>query len=276
MNQKIGYIFSINTGRSGSDYLARAFTHVHGCRSFHEPKPIGNENAMRQFLRGHDKPIRQLTEKKLEEIRNNKGGGEVYVETNHCFIKGFGWFITQHIPEEQIGVIILKREKSKIADSLLSIGCSPLVRRGMNWVITPSIDRPLVAPPRRLISYKGTYYLARFIKIAFFNPLRKFVSNNIRDPEWLTAYELECLAWYVDETHSRARVFQELHPRITYYEVCIEDLNSLENFNAMLNHFDLKAKESLGAVIGNPTNVRIPKSNERGGVGNGIFGRSSS
>ncbi len=38
MNDHPGYLFSINTGRSGSEYLTRIFEHVEGCRSFHEPR----------------------------------------------------------------------------------------------------------------------------------------------------------------------------------------------------------------------------------------------
>jgi hypothetical protein len=262
MKRKTGYLFCISTGRSGSNYLTKIFKHVSGCQSFHEPKPIGNGKVMSRYLRGDVESMRRLTQKKVEVIKEAKQNYQLYVETNHCFIKGFGWFIPQYLPEDNIGVIILKREKHKIAESLLRTDCSPLVRFGRDWIITPNIKNPLVTLPKKLVSPRATYQCSRLIKFLlrsnrFF--VRKVFQRELQYPKWLTNYELECLKWYVEETYAKAEAFKKQYPKIKYYEVNIEDLNSLESVQQMLAYFGYSGKESLIDVVGKPTNLKLSK-----------------
>ncbi|MFK7790858.1 MAG: hypothetical protein AB8C95_15360 [Phycisphaeraceae bacterium] len=259
MAERIDYLFSINTGRSGSNYLGQILEHVVGCRAMHEPAPIGNGEVMRRYLRGEAMPMKEFARKKLEAIKQLKKGSQVYAETNHCFIKGFGWFVPEHLPAEKIGVVILKREPKKIAQSLLRIGCTPLVAGGREWIKTPEIESPLVEPPKRMGSRRLAYHAARLIKL----PLRaldfmvdRCLGSRLGYPSWLTEYELECLEWYVQETYARAELFKKTHPNIRYYEVSIDELNSLESVEAMLKHFGLAAKPSLKDLVGKPTNLK--------------------
>ena len=97
---------------------------------------------MRQFSQGYLEPMRKITQEKVEIINGFEQEYNFYVETNHCFIKGFGWFIPHYLPEDEIGVIVLNREPSKIVESPLKIGCSPLKRLGRNWIITPDKKNP--------------------------------------------------------------------------------------------------------------------------------------
>lgn len=263
MKKKTNYIFSINTGRSGSNYLGNIFNHVSGCRTFHEPNPIGNGQVMYRYAQGDLESMRKFSQEKVEVIKELKGDYQVYVETNHCFIKGFGWFIPQYLPEERIGVIILKRDKSKIAESLLRIGCSPLNKLGRDWISTPDMKDPLVTPPKILISPRATYQCARFTKSFLLRGIRFFIRDILRKefqyPQWLINYELECLKWYVEETNAKAETFRQQYPKIKYYETNIEDLNPLESAQQMLAHFGFSGKESLIDVVGAPTNLKRPE-----------------
>ncbi len=254
---KIQYIFSINTGRSGSDYLAKVFGHAVGCRAFHEPDPVGNGEEMRRFALGDPEPMRRLTRKKVEAIREAKGDHPVYAETNHCFIKGFGWFLPEFIPQERIGIVILNREKAKIAESYLRIGCSPLTQRGRDWITTPDAVPPLAPPPRRLMPPRATYRCARVTKLALLKVksiARKTLRKELPDPRLVVNYELECLQWYVKRTRAQAEIFKRQFPRIRFFEARTEDLNSLELVQDMFAHFGFRAKESLAEVVGKPTN----------------------
>lgn len=259
MAERIEYLFSINTGRSGSDYLGSILNHVVGCHALHEPEPIGNGAVMRRYLRGEHGPMRELTQRKVKAIEQQNRDGQVYAETNHCFIKGFGWFLPEYLPQEKIGVIVLKREKAKIAKSLLRVGCSPLVSGGRDWISTPEIASPRVPPPRRLGSHRVAYQVARVIKFPFRALdflVYKLCSKRLGYPKWLTNYELECLEWYVQETYARAEVFKQTYPKIRYVEVSIEDLNSLESVQAMLRQFGLEGEPTLKDVVGKPTNLK--------------------
>ena len=261
--RKTEYIFSISTGRSGSDYLATIFKHVHDCQSFHEPQPIGNGREMRQYSQGYPAPMKSLTEKKVEIIKELKSDHQVYFESNHCFIKGFGWLIQDYFPQDRIGVIILKRNKSRVAESLLRIGCSPLNNFGRDWISTPDMKDPLVAPPKLLFSPRATYQCARLIKscgirsASFFT--RRILRRDFHYPDWLRAYELQCLKWYVEETNAKAEAFMQQYPRIKYYVIDIESLNSIVSVERMLAHFGCKAKESMIDVVGKPTNMKQPQ-----------------
>lgn len=262
MKRKTGYLFCISTGRSGSNYLTEIFKHVSGCQSFHEPKPIGNGKLMNRYLQGDVESMRRLTQEKVEVIKEAKRNYQLYAETNHCFIKGFGWFIPQHLPEDNIGVIILKREKYKIAQSLLRTGCSPFCRFGRDWIITPDIKDSLVSLPKKLVFPRTMYQYTRLIKFLFRSNrffVRKVFRQELKYPQWLINYELECLKWYVEETYAKAEAFKQQYPRIKYYEVDIEDLNSLESVQQMLAYFGYSGKESLIDVVGKPTNLKSPK-----------------
>ncbi|HEX5790624.1 MAG TPA: hypothetical protein VFY13_05700 [Luteolibacter sp.] len=256
MDQGIRYIFSINTGRSGSHYLATLFEHVSGCRSFHEPQPIGNAEAMRRFARGDCGAMERLAVRKAEAICGALSGGRVYHESNHCFIKGFGWFISRHLPEEQIGVIILKRDKAEIAASLLRIGCSPLDPLGWDWILTPDIASPLVTPPIGPLALQ----LLRRLKSGWRRAgdlCRSWFGVELGLPRWLVACELKCLGWYVDETHARAEAFKRAFPLIRYYEVSLEELNDAASVRKMMAHFGCQAQSTLKDCIGRRTNLKI-------------------
>jgi hypothetical protein len=256
------YLFSINTGRSGSHYLASLFEHVSDCRAFHEPEPIGNGEVMRRYARGDVSAMRRFTEQKVEAIRASKGDSRTYVETNHCFIKGFGWFIPEYLPEGNIGVIILKRDKVKVAESILRIGYSPLNGQGREWISTPEMQSPIVPPPKRSLSPKTTYNCARFASFLIRRTKRlkrSAAETSIQYPKWMVDYEMECLKWYVEETEAKAEAFRKKYPRIKYYETNVEELNSIDSVRQMLSHFGLSEDEPFKDVVGKPTNLKLPK-----------------
>ena len=256
------YIFSINTGRSGSHYLANLMEHVADCASLHEPEPIGNGEVMRRFARGDRGAMRQFTATKVEAIRKARGGCRSYVETNHCFIKGFGWFIPEHIPEEKLGVVILKRDHGSIVDSVLRTGYSPLTGKGREWISTPEMHSPLVSPPRKLLPPRATYACARFASVVIRRKGSKkgAASNQVpRYPKWVAEYERECTRWYVEEIHAKAEAFKQRYPRVTYFEAEVDDLNNLDSVRKLLATFGLIEKETLQTVVGKPTNLKLPE-----------------
>ena len=155
MTTPVRCLFSISTGRSGSHYLSRLLEHVSGCRSFHQRQPYGNGQAMRRFLRGDRAEMEPVMEAKLADIEAANADGLVYAETNHCFIKGFGWLLAERLDPAAIGVVILDRPADEIVDSTLKIRSSPLSRIGRDWTITPEAVDPLVPAPHRVLPPRG-------------------------------------------------------------------------------------------------------------------------
>ncbi len=73
MGQKVDYIFSINTGRSGSHYLSNIFNHVTGCCSFHEPYPYCRDKVMRKYLADMN-PVEamEFINERFKQTKNNE------------------------------------------------------------------------------------------------------------------------------------------------------------------------------------------------------------
>ena len=110
------YIFSINAGRSGSDYLTELLSLADNTISIYEGFPLMNGAPMRQFNNGDPSALDALMPIKLKEIqKSRKHQKTIYSETNHSFIKGWGYLIPdEYIPQEDIGIVILRREPEKI------------------------------------------------------------------------------------------------------------------------------------------------------------------
>lgn len=244
MSQQITYIFCINTGRSGSNYLQRLFSHVLGCASFHEPNPVGNGQPMRMFLAGKSEQMRDVVSIKVQRINEICRHAEIYAETNHCFIKGFGWLLPEYLPQSQMGVLILTREKNAIIKSLRSIQATPLRPGAEKWIMTPDIANPLVPPPKKFISAGFDFQIIK--SIALF--LRRF-------PSWMSDYELDSLEWYIAETFARAKLYQQTFPEISYYQVDLDELNTLPGVMRMLDFFELRADKTIEKVIGQSSNM---------------------
>ena len=296
MLKKTRFIFSINPGRSGSHYLSKLFSHGYNCRSFHEARPVGNEEAMRRFLNGDGAEIKEIAKIKAEIIRKSDAGDTTYVETNHCFIKGFGWYISQflEVPDEQIGVIVLRRDKEDFAHSTHRIGCRPLNSVGRNWLITPDLSNRITSPPSRFgLSAKATYRLFKLLNYPFsgkepFLSLRKMLGTRapsgefpIREAsskegrretnnpggaktrrvaptrsitDFIKQYEIDSIKWSYDETYAMADLYEKKFPLLKYYHVDITDLNSFEKVIEMMNFFGISWKESMRESIDIATN----------------------
>jgi hypothetical protein len=216
----IEYIFSINTGRSGSDYLTELFAQADNAVSIHEGVPIMNGAPMVAFNNGNPAVLRALMPRKMAEIATKKkSASTIYCETNHSYIKGWGYLLPDaYIPQEQIAVVILRRDPEKIAQSLLRIhnvpGATTWTR---TWWLTPGASSNLSAPPPG-------------------------------------ASPLDLCRWYVAETELRAQDYQRRFPRITYIECNLEQLNDIRFVSSMFIDLGLKPGADLATVCGKPLN----------------------
>lgn len=254
------YIFSINTGRSGSHYLYNLFSLFPNCRAFHEPKPKGNGRAMRDFLHGNSGAMEVIAQKKAHIMRRLLRDDEYYVETNHCFIKGFGWYLPKYLPEDEIGVIILTRQEEDIVNSMLRIGASPLLPAGRDWIIIPTIPHPHVPPPDYFNSPYISYQIFRFIRYFYLGRrlYRKFNLPQPSIPGFIHQYERECLMWYVDETNAMAEAYQQRFPLVDYVSIGLNELNQLSGIEKIAAHFELEINEAVKNLLGTATNQKRP------------------
>jgi hypothetical protein len=250
----IQYLFSISTGRSGSKYLSGLLEHAEGVAAVHEAEPVMNSWPMRKFLAGKPAQMEALMPEKMAAIEADKGEADLYVETNHCFIKGYGWLIPQYIAHSKIGVVLIKREKEKIVNSYYRIGCYPLSSFGRSFLMTPLMRNPLckISLKDRLL-YWPLSHLARFIRHRY---IQKLFSLPV--PAFIENYDKRMLGWYVEETLAQGERFKAEFPDIKVFETTIEQLNDMEVIEEMFRFFGLNIefKASVEEVIGVPRNLK--------------------
>lgn len=216
----IRYVFCINSGRSGSDYLTELFLHAENAVSLHEAGPVMNGEPMQRWNAGDAAPLQALMPAKLRAMKAaRRGDDRVYCETNHAFIKGFGYLVPRALPQEQIAVIDLRRDVEQTVYSLLRVrdlpGASAWSRL---WYLAPDAPHNLSVPRERT-----------------------------RDG---------LCRWYLDEIRLRAAEFRERFPRITYLDCEVEQLNDLAFVQELFRRLGLVPAPSLRRAVGTPLNVR--------------------
>ncbi|WP_153231790.1 hypothetical protein [Algoriphagus machipongonensis] len=213
-----------------------------------------NGKEMMEFLKGKNEGLVKLMPQKIKSIHENLGVNECYVETSHLFIKGFGWMIPEYIPQEEIGVIVLKREKQKVIESLYRIHTTPLSYHGRMWVMFPSMKNAINKINNlNLIKYRFLYLLNRLIRTGY-NPFRKLRIEKKLFPK----YEKELTEWYINETYAQGELFIKKFPKIKVYNTNVENLNKVEEFEKMFDFFNLnfRPKPSFFEVINKKTNLK--------------------
>jgi hypothetical protein len=214
---------------------------------------------MQEYLSGRPESMAQCTKIKINNIEKNRKDKYTYVETNHTFIKGFGWFIPEYFDEKDIGVIILKRNKHDVAKSFQRINALPTNKLGRDFIISPDLDDRIIPPPEILFSPKFTCNTVRFIRQFFRGSAyyRKAHLPTPKIPKWITKYERECLEWYVDETFALSNKYVNKFKNINYYTIENDKLNSIEEISKMMTFFNLKCSPEIDKIIGSPTNKKL-------------------
>jgi hypothetical protein len=213
----IRYLFCINTGRSGSDYLTELFAQAENAVSLHEALPIMNGVPMQRYNEGDESALRALMPVKLAEIRKKASNGhKIYCETNHSFVKGWGWLVPEVVPQEQIGVIVLRRAPEQVIHSHLRVRNVPgTTSWSRTWVLTPGAARDHCSAPDR----DDHYGLCR---------------------------------WYVEEIERRAQAYKSRFPEITYLECDLEQLNDRRFVGEIFERFGLVPSPRLDETVGKP------------------------
>lgn len=249
-SKEIKYIFCISTGRCGTDYLSNLLSTLKGCNSFHEQKPRLHKVEMREYLKGNFELIQKLMPDKISKINSHSGG--LYSDTTHVFIKSFGWEIPKYIPQEEIGVIILKRDINKVAESTHRTQSGPFNDLGRDWIICPT-NNSIIPSPMGVLEYK---FNRLFLKILW---RVKGNSGYKKYPSYFKKKSIKLIKWYYNETYALGKKYQEKFPNITYVEVQLNELNTIEGFEKIIGAFDLQEiydESKLLDIIGKPVNLK--------------------
>ncbi|RSK40498.1 hypothetical protein [Mangrovimonas spongiae] len=249
----VKYIFCISTGRSGTAYLCKLLGALEKCQAFHEQKPILHHGIMRSYLAGKTAPLKHVMPNKVKHIK--KHSESLYVDTSHIFIKSFGWELPKYIPEDEIGVVILKRDKEQVVESTQRVHSGPFTYTGRKWIITP-YRLAIIKPPLSFLTYM--FYRALFKGYEFVRGERNQIEKTY--PKCIVKYSKKLLEWYYDETYALAEKYKAQYPNITYITVDLDGLNTIEGVEKIIQTFKLEhlyAKAKILPYLGQKTNLKL-------------------
>lgn len=250
----IKHIFCISTGRCGTDYLKTLLETLDNTAAYHEQKPLLHHKIMRNYLNGDTHLLNKELPYKLARIKNVTNANKTYVDTSHIFIKSFGWELPKHIKQEEIGVIILKRNIDKVVQSTQRIHSGPYTYLGRKWIITP-YKKPLLKPPISLFQYKVNRLLFKLFSFVngSHNSVKKKYSNGLQRSS------MKLLNWYYNETYALGEKYQKQFPNIKYVSLTIEELNVMEGFEKIIDTFKLRDQyhpSRVKSLLGKKRNLK--------------------
>ena len=205
VNKKL--IFTVTSGRSGTDYLSRLLAAIPDVSSHHEPNP-NFVQVMRRVQSDPAMAYMYLNQHKLPAIAQEPG--KIYVETSHLTSKGF-------------------------LEPMIRMGLRPsliILRRPPREVAWSYLEKETV-PTRTTL---GIRYL--------FDPRDLGVLPLIN---WESASDYQLCFWYALEVERRQLYYTSIakHYGLTVVDVTNTELNDWETYAQMLTDLGLTITEDV-------------------------------
>lgn len=225
LNRKL--IFSINSGRSGSNYLAELLGTAENVQSHHENLPYmsGKYTDMVNgafYQKSFDD--RKVKNESIKRELINLPRDRIYCETNHMFIKTFHDVILSEF--NNVKVLILRRKLSRVLKSFVELGYfSDKNPYALNWMTSPNAETAAIKP--------------------------------VDDSEKLDQID-RCIAYLID-IEARTVRFQKDYPQVDCYAVRLEDLNNVEYVREMFNRIGVNPTTKTTELVGEAVNSKNHK-----------------
>jgi hypothetical protein len=222
----IHYVFCASTGRSGTTSLQHIFKAAENAYTTHESHPIMNKDVLINYNNGDIEAAElEFNTRKLLRIAYKSLFKEVYVESNHMFIKCFADPAFK-VFKKKLKVVVLERDPVAVALSMLARGDIPGEEGGNKWVLDPRATQNIIKIEKTL--YENPGFAHDFYK---------------------------CL-WYCFEIKARTLQYQKRHPDVPLFFIKTEELNDFERNREMLEFFKITYNESrLKELTGTRANV---------------------
>lgn len=203
-------IFTVTTGRSGTNYLAEILACLPHCAVDHEPAPFFHD-WMRRVQREPGLATGFLRDQKLPAIAGC--GRPVYIETSHLFCKGFFEPLLElgQVPD----LILLSRPHRSVAASLYGLGTIPgRGGRGEGFYLSPA--DPVLLPL----------------------------------PGWEGLHEYQLCYWYCLEIERRQRQYAEQVRTLggRAVAVSLDELSTLAGIERLIAELDLPGPGLIGGL----------------------------
>ncbi len=217
-------LFSINSGRSGSNYLAKLLGTAEEVVSYHESYPTMSAEYLTMVNKfEYQKSVfkRKRKNSSIKEVLFQLPEDKIYCETNHMFIKTFFDVVVQEFPK--VEVIILRRYLPKILKSFIELGY--FSERNKHWKFWMSSPNAATAAIPCID-----------------------VDKNLDQWDLSIAYLIDIEA--------RAKRFQQEYPNIKTHEVRLESLNDFTNIKSLFKQLSITPTETTKKLCGQQINQR--------------------
>ena len=210
-SSEFNYVFCINAGRSGSNYLAELLDSASNATAYHEPEP----KMIKQHLTSVTKSQYSASYKKrkvkirgIQGLCHNLPKGHSYIETNHMFIKTFYDVVMNELPN--VRVIRLQRELSLVLKSFVELNYFTQNNKFWPyWMISPAAVTGAVECP---MPYEKMDQIDRTIA-------------------------------YLIDIQGRAERFKNEYPEALILDIKLEALNEPAEVKGLFDWLDLRATE---------------------------------
>ena len=228
------YLFCINSGRSGSQYLAELLATAKDVYALHEAIPDMSGpflNMVRKKGLANTFSARSVKVQAIHEVVGKLPRLTVYAETNHMFIKTFFDVIMEQLKEHVITVIVLRRHLPAVLKSFINMGY--FSKRNKFW---PS-----------------WMYLPGTCDSAFIPP------SLGRHPD-----QYELAIGYLIDIEARAQRFRKQYPECEVHEVRLESLQNSSDVERLFEELHLQPTSETIDAVGRPVNERTQRKLEIG------------
>ena len=250
----VKYIFSINTGRSGSTYVASLLKGFAGVEAFHENKPECYGVDMSNYINNKANNIKNCSDEKLEIINKTiENSNKIYAETNHYFIKGFGWELMKKLDQKEVGIILINRSQEKIAKSWISKGTSILGRGGKNFLLLP-VKNSEIDINNYIKGFSWKFIIMKFYYRVLNLPYVLSLVNKRRVTKLIHDFEYNYNLYYVAEVKRLEKQFFEKYSEVTICRLDLENTTQNEKIETLKSCFD------LGEFDANLTTIKMNSS----------------
>ena len=226
------YIFCINTGRAGSEYLAHLFDSAKGVAAFHEPRPYMTGDVLKWVTEDSYENTYSKRIYKADAIKKalKEEGKKIYAETNHMFIKTFFDIAVNEL--NNVKIVHLKRNVLDVLISFCELGYfSERNTAWKDWMVSP---------------------YARTAAVPCLIPEEK------QD-------HIGLIIAYLIDIYARAERFKKDYPDVPVYEVHLSQLNDINEVDKMFDWLGTSMTDKTKELIGKKQNDRALRKKELGG-----------
>ncbi|ACB52082.1 unknown [Crocosphaera subtropica ATCC 51142] len=226
-------IFSINSGRTGSGYLAKLLGTAEEVTGYHEKQPaiigdylrmIENQPYERSFNKRRFKSI--AIQNELLSFSDN----QIYCETNHMFIKTFFDVILRDFNHANIQVITLRRNLAQTLKSCIELDFfSPGRKSWTLWFSSPNAVTSAIPC--------------------------------IDSDENLDQYDL-CIAYLID-IEARGNRFRQDYPHIKNYQVRLENFQDYDYIESLFTKLTITPTKATQEIYCQKINSKNQKKERR-------------